>query len=467
MEAAKTGQPPAEEGTSGTGESRCRKTICRRRKALTVHEQIAALNGLIFNEPLLPDTERCNEDFLATHEGGEVYQVRADKAVSMAALRAHSNLAHAASTWPGLGLVGNRSDYYNPANSMLNLVLEKWIDPCHPMGYSLETGRIDMGKGNPISLAVVYGAVGRRAGLPVRMISAPAHFYVAFGDEIFVDVFEGGRKRSREDLELWIGQQFDPMMMRDEIDYIRTILSSSVKPEKIVVRAAANLIHIFSSRREYRKLLSVMRLAITIVPDNAEMLLKYAKVASMLDEYDLAIETLAKAQNFFMTTRAYSSVVETCKGFRKEFQMAKMLFLRHAAKRSFRPKGGQLQFRVGQLIVHRRYNYRGVIYGWDLKCEAGERWIEQMGVDELNDGRDQPFYKVLVDCRDRNNQSTYVAEENIIVVDESKKGAPPDMIQHSKVGFYFETYLTGGTCWHAKAQRYVPNALLKTQYPDD
>ena len=60
-----------------------------------------------------------------------------------------------------------------------------------------------------------------------------------------------------------------------------------------------------------------------------------------------------------------------------------------------------------------------------------------------------------------------VAEENIIVVDESKKSAPLDMIQHSKVGFYFETYLTGGTCWHAKAQRYVPNALLKTQYPDD
>jgi F-box protein 21 len=55
----------------------------------------------------------------------------------------------------------------------------------------------------------------------------------------------------------------------------------------------------------------------------------------------------------------------------------------------------KVAFKVGQLFVHKRYEYEGVITGWDPACEAGEEWIQSMGVDQLSGGRNQSFYHVL------------------------------------------------------------------------
>ena len=58
-------------------------------------------------------------------------------------------------------------------------------------------------------------------------------------------------------------------------------------------------------------------------------------------------------------------------------------------------------------------SYRGVVISWDPRCTASEEWMNHTNVSELKDGADQPFYRVLVDVRDRNGQATYVAQENI------------------------------------------------------
>ena len=52
-------------------------------------------------------------------------------------------------------------------------------------------------------------------------------------------------------------------------------------------------------------------------------------------------------------------------------------------------------FKVGMLFKHKRYHYEGVITGWDTSCDAGEDWIQSMGVDRLANGRMQSFYHVL------------------------------------------------------------------------
>lgn len=39
-----------------------------------------------------------------------------------------------------------------------------------------------------------------------------------------------------------------------------------------------------------------------------------------------------------------------------------------------------VKYRVGDIIQHKRYNYRGVIRGWDASCEASQLWIMQMKV---------------------------------------------------------------------------------------
>lgn len=54
-----------------------------------------------------------------------------------------------------------------------------------------------------------------------------------------------------------------------------------------------------------------------------------------------------------------------------------------------------VDFKIGALFRHRRYGYEGVITGWDTRCDAGEDWIRNMGVDSLPGGRDQAFYHVL------------------------------------------------------------------------
>jgi F-box protein 21 len=54
-----------------------------------------------------------------------------------------------------------------------------------------------------------------------------------------------------------------------------------------------------------------------------------------------------------------------------------------------------VHFKVGELFKHKRYLYEGVITGWDTSCDAGEEWIEHMGIDRLANGREQSFYHVL------------------------------------------------------------------------
>lgn len=81
------------------------------------------------------------------------------------------------------GFRGNGSDYYDPANSYLPRVLSTR-------------------RGIPISLALVYKAVGEGLGLRVEGIGAPGHFLVRVEDEsgpMLVDPFHEGRVLSPEE----------------------------------------------------------------------------------------------------------------------------------------------------------------------------------------------------------------------------------------------------------------------------
>jgi len=75
-----------------------------------------------------------------------------------------------------------------------------------------------------------------------------------------------------------------------------------------------------------------------------------------------------------------------------------------------------IQFRVGQVVKHKRWGYRGVIIGWDETARAPASWLEEMHKGNPT-WRGQPNYAVLVDTRDRPApQITYVPQENLEVV---------------------------------------------------
>ena len=68
----------------------------------------------------------------------------------------------------------------------------------------------------------------------------------------------------------------------------------------------------------------------------------------------------------------------------------------------------QANFAIGQLITHRLFGYRGVIFDIDPHFCGSEAWYQQMA--KSRPPRDKPWYRVLVDNSDH---ETYVAERNL------------------------------------------------------
>ncbi|XP_014681547.1 PREDICTED: F-box only protein 21-like [Priapulus caudatus] len=116
------------------------------------------------------------------------------------------------------------------------------------------------------------------------------------------------------------------------------------------------------------------------------------------------------------------------------------------------PRSSKVKFRVGQVIKHKIWGYRGVIIGWDEDAKAPEWWVNQNHPDDKPDWRTQPNYSVIVDTRDRPTpQSTYIPQENIEVLKQTK-------IIHPVLDDYFENY--DGT-------QYLIRPWLKALYPHD
>jgi len=110
-----------------------------------------------------------------------------------------------------------------------------------------------------------------------------------------------------------------------------------------------------------------------------------------------------------------------------------------------------VNFRVGQVVKHKRWGYRGVIIGWDETARAPASWIEEMHKGSP-DWRLQPNFAILVDTRDRPApQITYVPQENLEVVKHTK-------ILHPSTDDYFENF---------DGSQYLPRPWLRTVYPRD
>ena len=89
-------------------------------------------------------------------------------------------------------------------------------------------------------------------------------------------------------------------------------------------------------------------------------------------------------------------------------------------------------FAVGQLISHKLFNYRGVVYDVDPAFQGTDEWYE--AVARSRPPKDEPWYHVLVDGADH---TTYVAERNLEADDS---GRP---INHEFVSVFFDEIRDG------------------------
>ena len=70
------------------------------------------------------------------------------------------------------------------------------------------------------------------------------------------------------------------------------------------------------------------------------------------------------------------------------------------------------KFSIGDIVKHRHFNFRGVIYDVDFQVNNSEEWYQSIPKD-VRPKKDQPFYHLLAE----NNEITYeayVSEQNLI-----------------------------------------------------
>ena len=91
-------------------------------------------------------------------------------------------------------------------------------------------------------------------------------------------------------------------------------------------------------------------------------------------------------------------------------------------------KGEKLaRFSIGQRVLHRMFDYRGVIFNVDAEFEGDEDWYEQMA--QSRPPKESPWYHVLPDGEE---YTTYVAERNLISDDSI------DDIEHPLLDTFFD-----------------------------
>ncbi len=96
----------------------------------------------------------------------------------------------------------------------------------------------------------------------------------------------------------------------------------------------------------------------------------------------------------------------------------------------------QALFAPGQLVAHRLFGYRGVVFDVDPTFRGSDEWYERNA--RSRPPRDRPWYRVLVDERP---VETYVAERNL------EREEDPRPIRHPLVDQIFSGFEDG---------RYVP-----------
>ncbi len=91
-------------------------------------------------------------------------------------------------------------------------------------------------------------------------------------------------------------------------------------------------------------------------------------------------------------------------------------------------------FSIGQIVHHRNFDYRGVVFDVDPTFQGTDDWYAEMAISRPP--KDRPWYHVLVDGA---AHITYVAERNLESVGEADRGP----VRHPLVADIFERFEDG------------------------
>ncbi len=99
------------------------------------------------------------------------------------------------------------------------------------------------------------------------------------------------------------------------------------------------------------------------------------------------------------------------------------------------PRQTRARFAIGDVVRHRLYDFRGVVFDIDPVFANSEEWYESIPV-EMRPNREQPYYHLLAE-NEESNYVAYVSQQNLVGDGE---GGPVD---HPSVTQLFESYEDG------------------------
>jgi heat shock protein HspQ len=80
------------------------------------------------------------------------------------------------------------------------------------------------------------------------------------------------------------------------------------------------------------------------------------------------------------------------------------------------------RFQIGQVVRHRLFPFRGVIFDVDPTFANSEEWWRAIP-EEIRPSKDQPFYHLLAENAD-STYTAYVSEQNLLPDGEGPVGHP-------------------------------------------
>lgn len=95
----------------------------------------------------------------------------------------------------------------------------------------------------------------------------------------------------------------------------------------------------------------------------------------------------------------------------------------------------QAKFQIGQVVRHRIFPFRGVIFDVDPEFANSEEWYEAIPA-QVRPRKDQPFYHLLAENAET-EYVAYVSEQNLL---PDETGEP---VRHAQLGEMFDALPDG------------------------
>lgn len=106
-----------------------------------------------------------------------------------------------------------------------------------------------------------------------------------------------------------------------------------------------------------------------------------------------------------------------------------------AGRRIETPYHAEARYGIGDVVKHRLFDFRGVIFDIDPVFANSEEWYEAIPQD-MRPTREQPFYHLLAE-NDDSSYVAYVSQENLL---GDSEGGP---VIHPTVSQLFEDFADG------------------------